>query len=240
MLDRLRQGAQGWVSKLLMILLVVSFGIWGVSGQLSGAGAGTIATVGDQEITVPEFARVQQSLQRSGQQAAPEQVLNQLIMNAALDDEAQSANLGVSDDTVAKRIAADPTFQSQGGGFDRERFLSLLDNAGIDRNDYVLDVRQQAVRGQISSSVGAGVSVPQPLVEALYRFQNEERTISYVLVDAAVIEPPGQPDDPTLQAYFEANKERFRAPEYRRLGLLTLDPASLAKPGEVTQEELTA
>jgi len=36
MLDQLRQGAQGWVSKLLMAVLVVSFGIWGISGSLQG------------------------------------------------------------------------------------------------------------------------------------------------------------------------------------------------------------
>ena len=240
MLDRLRQGAQGWVSKLLMLLLVLSFGIWGVSGQLSGYGAGTVATVGDQEITVPEFARAQERLQRAGQQAAPEQVLNQLIMTAALDDAAQSVNLGVSDDTVAKRIAADPTFQGQGGSFDRDRFTALLQNAGMDTNDYVLDVRQQTIRGQIASSVGAGVGVPQPLVEALYRFQNEERALSYVVVDQAAIEPVGQPDDAALQGFFEANQERFRAPEYRRLAFVTLDPAALAKPETVTEEEIAA
>ena len=32
MLDQLRQGAQGWVSKLLMGLLVLSFAIWGIGG----------------------------------------------------------------------------------------------------------------------------------------------------------------------------------------------------------------
>ena len=70
MLDQLRQGAQGWVSKLLMALLVLSFAIWGIGG-FQGYRAGTLATVGDQEVTMQEFARVYDNAQRSAQQSRP-------------------------------------------------------------------------------------------------------------------------------------------------------------------------
>jgi len=240
MLDRLRQGAQSGVSKALLILLVLSFAVWGVSGQFADYGAGTLARVGDQEVTIAEFSRTMEQVQRSGQQVPPEQILNSLILNAALEDEAASYNLGISDDRLAQQIAADPRFHGQGGQFDRDVFAAILDNAGIDRDDYIRELRDDAVRAQIAQSLAAGVDVPQPLVEALYRFANEERAVSTLVVDAAAIEPAGAPDEATLQAYFDANKERFRAPEYRRLALLTLDPAALADPAAVPAEEVAA
>jgi peptidyl-prolyl cis-trans isomerase D len=43
-----------------------------------------------------------------------------------------------------------------------------------------------------------------------------------------------------LQAYFEENQERFRAPEFRKLALLTVDPADIADPAAVTAEEVQA
>lgn len=243
MLNRLRQGAQGWVSKFLMLLLVLSFAVWGIGG-FQGYGAGTLARVGGEEITIPEFARVQQQFQRSaeaaGQQVDPQQVLNQLLLNAALDDEAGEHNLGVSDARVAQEIAADEAFQGANGAFDRARFDALLQNARIDRDDFVRDTRQQAVRSQIAQSVAAGVDVPQPLVEALYRFQNEERAVSFLVLDQTAIEPVGAPDDAALQAYFEASKARFRAPEYRKLGLLVLDPAALVDPAAVPEGDVAA
>ena len=240
MLETLRQGASGWVAKVLIGLLVVSFAIWGVSGQFQGYGAGTLAMVGDAEITVSEFARIQDQLQRSGRPVNSEQVLNRLLLDAAVDDEASSRNLGISDDRVARIIAEDAAFRGSDGNFDRERFLGLLRNAGVDQDDYVRDIRQDLVRNQVTSSVASGIDVPQPLVEALYRFQNEERTVSFLAVDGSSIEPVAPPDAATVQAYFEENKERFRAPEYRKLALLTLDPAALADPAAVTQEELAA
>jgi len=240
MLESLRQGANSWVAKGLLILLVISFAIWGVSGQFAGYGAGTLASVGDEEVTVADYASVQDRLERSGRQVSPEQLLNQLLLDAAVDDEARSRNFGMSEDRVAAEIADDPNFRGADGQFDREQFQSLLQNSGIDRDDYVRDIRQNLVRNQITSSIAAGIDVPRPLVEALYQFQNEERAVSSIVVDQSAIEPVAPPDDAALQAYFDANTERFRAPEYRKLGLLVLDPASLADPASVTDAEIAA
>lgn len=240
MLESLRQGANSWVAKGLLILLVISFAIWGVSGQFAGYGAGTLASVGDEEITVADYASVQERLERSGRQVSPEQLLNQLLLDAAVDDEASDRNLGMSEDRVAQLIADDPNFKGADGAFDRERFQTLLQNSGIDRDDYVRDIRQNLIRSQITSAVATGIDVPQPLVEALYQFQNEERAVSSIVVDQSAIEPVAPPDDAALQSYFDANKERFRAPEYRKLGLLVLDPAGLADPASVTDAEISA
>ncbi|MFP3656720.1 SurA N-terminal domain-containing protein, partial [Burkholderia sp. SIMBA_052] len=52
----LRRAAQTWVAKLLMLLLVASFGIWGISRELIGGGSSTtVVTVGDQKVDVNEF-----------------------------------------------------------------------------------------------------------------------------------------------------------------------------------------
>ena len=48
MLDSLRTYSKSWVSKALLLLLLVSFGIWGVSGQmLSSGGADAVITAGE-------------------------------------------------------------------------------------------------------------------------------------------------------------------------------------------------
>ena len=243
MLDQLRQGAQGWVSKLLMIMLVASFAVWGIGG-FEGYGSGTIATVGDAEISVQEFGRTYDQMTRAAQQQgqeAPgaEQVLSTLLHAAALEDEARSHNLGVSAERIGVEIAQNPNFQGV-SGFDPNRFSMVLRDAGMDEDTFIEDVRRALVRDQLAESLGADFSAPQALVEALYRLQNEERTVSFITVDESTIEPVAAPGDATLQTWFDENRASFRAPEYRKLALLVLDPSTLAEPDAVTDEEIAA
>lgn len=248
MLDALRQAATGWVAKVLLALLVISFAIWGISGQFFDYGAGTVATVGDAEVSAREFDRtLRDRMQAIGQQTRgfsleqaraigiPQQVLGELVSRAALDDEAARYGLGVSDAALAGEIQAEPAFQGI-AGFDRARFQALLRNAGLREDDYVRDLRNQILRRQLVAAVTNGLAAPQPLVEALYRFQNEERAISYLRVDAGAVPAPGEPDATALAAYFEASKNRFRAPEYRKIGTITLDAAALADPATISEE----
>ena len=55
MLDILRRGAQGWVAKFLLVMLVASFGVWGISGSILNAGNDAVITVGDTVVSPTEF-----------------------------------------------------------------------------------------------------------------------------------------------------------------------------------------
>ena len=215
-----------------------------MSGGFEGYQADRLASVGDAEVTVRDFSRVydqaRRNAQQQGRQVNPDQVLQAVMLNAALDDAAGQYGLGVSDDRVADEIAKNPAFQNTDGSFDRQRFTMILDNAGMNRNDFAHDVKRDLVRAQIADTIGTGLEVPQPLVAALYRLQNEERTISFVIVDKDATKPVGAPSDGDLQTYFDENKEGFRAPEYRKLALLTLDPTKIADANAISDADVSA
>jgi peptidyl-prolyl cis-trans isomerase D len=252
MLDSMRQAAGGWTAKVLLGLLVASFAVWGISGQFFGYGTGTVASVGEQEVTAISFDRaLRQRMLALGQQlqrgvsleqaralGVPEQVLAELVSQAALDDQARLFNLGISDDMLAREIAADPNFQGVGGTFDRSRFQAVLGNARITEAGYIRDLKGRILRRQLAGAIAGDITAPKPLTEALYRYQNETRTISFLTVGADAIDPVDEPDDAALTTYFDQNKGRFRAPEYRNLGIITIDPKSVADPDAVTAEQI--
>ena len=252
MLDSMRQAAGGWTAKVLLGLLVASFAVWGISGQFFDYGAGAVATVGQSEVSTINFdralrARIQalsQQLQRGVtlEQARalglPEQVLAELVSQAALNDQARIFNLGVSEDTLAEEIAANPNFQSVGGKFDRARFQAVLRNAGTTETAYIDELKGTILRRQLAGAIAGDITAPKPLTEALYRYQNETRTVSYFSIGKDAIEPVGEPDDAALTTYFDQNKARFRAPEYRSLGIIAIDPQSVADPDAVSAEQI--
>ena len=55
MLNTMRKYASGWVAQIFIVLLIVSFGVWGVAGALSGVGSNTVAQVGNTEISAVEL-----------------------------------------------------------------------------------------------------------------------------------------------------------------------------------------
>ena len=69
------------------------------------------------------------------------------------------------------------------------------------------------------------------------RFQNEQRSIEYVKLDAAQAGTIDPPSPEALAAYFEDRKTQFRAPEYRKLSFVVINPEEIGKWTEVSDED---
>ena len=57
MMDSMRGAAKSWVAKLLIGMLAVSFGVWGIADVFRAHSTGALATVGSQEISGEQFNR---------------------------------------------------------------------------------------------------------------------------------------------------------------------------------------
>ena len=65
MMDTMRNSAKSWVAKILIGLLAVSFGVWGIADVFRGFDAGFLAKVGKVEITARSSARPMTSICRT-------------------------------------------------------------------------------------------------------------------------------------------------------------------------------
>ncbi|QIB35695.1 SurA N-terminal domain-containing protein [Ancylobacter pratisalsi] len=254
MLQTLRKSASGIVAKILMALLIVSFGIWGIADVFRGFGSQTLATIGDSEITVPEFRELyQQRLQQISQQlkrgltpdqaralGIPDQVLNERLAEAALDDEARRLGLALSDAEIAQRVQDNPAFHGPSGQFDPAYFARLLRANNFTEARFVQAERGLALRQQLIQSLGGGVEIPQVLKDAATRFESEERSVNYAMLTTAALPAAADPTDEELRSFFEARKVAFKAPEYRKIEVLALTPQSIAAAQTVTDAEVQA
>jgi peptidyl-prolyl cis-trans isomerase D len=254
MLEFLRRGAQTWVVKGLLVLLVLSFGVWGVSTSLVTGTTDAVVTVGDVKVSPSDFrlAYERQLAQLSRQfgtrltrdQAkafgVEAQVYSQLVAGATLDQLSENMNLGLSQDRLASLISEDPAFKGVNGQFDRATFSSVLRNAGLREQDYINNRSQVAVRSQIVEALSDGYVPPKVLGDALRQYRNQTRTIDYLLLSNANVDPVKAPSDEVLQPWFETRKAEYRAPEFRKISYVKLEPTDIADPASVTEDELRA
>jgi peptidyl-prolyl cis-trans isomerase D len=94
-----------------------------------------------------------------------------------------------------------------------------------------------SLRRQIAGTISAGLEPPKVLIEALSRFQNEQRSIEYVKLDAAQAGTIDPPSPETLAGYFDDHKTQFRAPEYRKISFVAITPEDIGKWSEVSDED---
>ena len=256
MLRGLRKASSNWVGKTIMAAVVAfligSFAIWGIGDIFRGYGMATAAKVGRTEITTEQFRQIYNDrLQQFGRQLGKpltmeqaralgfdRQVLAQLTADLALDQRAQALRLNLSDAEIARQITSQPAFQTPSGQFDVARFQQAIRDAGFTEQRFVAEQRRTMVRNQLTGTIAGGPLVPKVAIEAMDRYQNEQRSAQYVLFDHSQAGDVGAPGADVLAKYFEERKILFRAPEYRKLELLTLIPAEQADQIEVSDDDI--
>lgn len=255
MMKQMRRGASGWVAKLLLGGLAVSFVAWGVTDFLRPTGAGRdVITAGRTHVSIAQYQTAyQQGLQNLAGQVGrrptaeeaeiygvDQQTLSILSSTAVLSEQARRLGIGVGDEGVLALIQEQAAFKDQAGRFSREQMRSVLANAGFTETSYLAELRNEAERGQLLDNVSAGLGVPAVFAEALGAYGGERRDVSYIQLQPQAPETIGEPNADELDDYFTEHLETYRAPEYRALSLIDLSTAALADPAAVTDAEVDA
>jgi peptidyl-prolyl cis-trans isomerase D len=237
---------------VLLGLIAISFGIWGIGDIFRGFGQSTVAKVGGTEIRVDQFRqlyqdRMQQISRRVGRPVTSEQarllgldrqLLAQVVTETVLDERARTLGLGLTDAELARRVMDDPNFRGLSGQFDRNRFEFVIRQIGYTEQRYLAEQRRALLRQQLVGTVSGELPVPNAAAEAFNRFQNEQRSIEYVVLTEAQAGKIPAPTPEELAKYFDERKILFRAPEYRQIVVLALTPAELASGFEVSDADL--
>lgn len=255
MLDSLRSAAQSWIAKLLLGILAVSFVAWGVGDVFrQGFTGNSVLSAGNSTVSPVEYrlaynrqlALYQQQLnQRLSREQAREigidsQVMAQLVAGIVLDEQSGKMRLGLSKERLAILTAEDPAFKDASGSFSRAAFDGVLRNAGMRPEDYLKSRSQVAIRQQVVESVTDGIKAPDAYLSALALHGGESRDVDYIALPVSIVQPVAEPADAELQAFYDARKDNYKAPEYRKFSYVALTPGAIANPAAVDEAAVKA
>lgn len=236
-----------WIVLGLLFVGLIGFGGAGLSGT-----SRTIGKVGDKSISLTAYRQALNSQMSQLQQAAgqpisfaqaqsfglDQQVLSTLVTNRAVDNEAANIGLSVGDDLVGQSVLGDPSFQSPGGGFDREAYAFLLERAGLTEGEYEAQVRDDVARNILQGALIDGIPPADTFATTMIAYVGQERTFDWLAIDdSPVLSEPSEAD---LAAIYEASPLAFTAPEVRRFDTAVLTPAMIQDELEIDEEALRA
>lgn len=252
LLEKMKKGVGKVVITILAVLLIISFAVWGIGDMVTpGANYNQVAEVDGTSITQRQFQdQFQREMNRirarigniDAQQARnlglADSTLNGLISRRLLGLQAADLGLLVSDEQVIAAIQRQPAFRNALGQFDRSVFQVTLANNGMSEGMYVASLRQDTQQDYIGGVITAGATAPPQLAETVYRYRNERRSADVIKVKRATLASAPAPSTTDLNSYLEKNADQFRAPEYRRLSILHMDPDQVAKELSPSDERI--
>jgi peptidyl-prolyl cis-trans isomerase D len=252
MLKSIRKATGSWATKGVLIVIALSFALWGVGDIFRGGGPPPVAEVGEYDISLNafsrEFGQAKDFLQRqtgkivtddeARAQGLDSQVLLRMVGDALLEQEAEHLGLTVPDGVIQDEIMATSAFWDERGNFDRERYRQLLAQNGFSPADYEETLRRDRVRRQLTQTIAAAPSAPHSWAGALHRYRGEKRVVEYILVPSNAQKDIGEPDEAELVAFHQENAARFTAPEYRAVSFVELKPDLLLGEIELSDDDL--
>jgi peptidyl-prolyl cis-trans isomerase D len=256
MLDTMRRGATSkFAAVIIFVPLILAFALWGVGPEMRRNANTAVATVGTAEISPDEFQRAFQNRMRqmsqqfggrtlTPQQAAmfgiDQQVLNELVGSAAVDQQVKEMGLVVSDRAIADVIRQEPAFFGADGKFSKSQFDAILRANGLTEAAFVTMRRRDEAREQLTETISAAVSVPQTYIDLTHRNRAEQRMVDYVTINPAKVVKVVEPDEAALKKYLDANKRNFMTPAFRKASLLVLTRDGIKSKVTVSEADVKA
>lgn len=247
MLQSLRKSVGSFVIKILFVLLVLSFAVWGIGDSFFGGGAAnTVAEVGDREISVRELQdgfraemdrlrRFNIDEQQARQLGVLDQVLERMIAVALVEEAARDMGLVASQSVIQQQIR-----QQLGQNITEAELNARLRNAGMSEAQYVGQLRRQIINTDFQGSLASRASAPKILVDRLYQWRGEKRAVSVLTVPVKPDSPVAAPSDSDVEAYYKAHPADYTAPEFRAISYVYLDPKTAAEKITIAEEKLRA
>ncbi|MBR0656687.1 peptidylprolyl isomerase [Plastoroseomonas arctica] len=253
MLTALRKLAGTWFAKLLFVLLIGSFAIWGIEDVVRNFGRDSaLARVDGQPIPIEEAqAAARREITRITRQLGPNfqgneeirkalaaQAVEGLVMDRVLRSEASRMGVIVPDAAVTSAVFSIPQFQGVDGRFSRDVLFNFLRSNDLTEQQFLTLMRADLARQQIAGAVRGGAIAPATMAEPLTRFLQERRIADVARFPTAAAAPPAAPTEAQLRRFYENNPAQFSTPPLREAVVAVLTAEMLAAEVQVAEADI--
>jgi len=249
-LEAIRKHAKGWLAKVILGLIAITFALFGVDSYMKGdKSGGMVAEVGDVGISREELTReIQGQSDRMRETLGPaydpaviesaefrKQVLDSLIERKALLQEAKRLKFLAPDAYIASVLGQIPAFQ-QDGAFSQQRYEAVLRQNGRTPAQFENELRQAFMLETITSSISLAGFPSKTSLTQIARLVAQQREIAWADLPTSSVASEIKLTPAEVERYYADHKAEFTEPEQIRAEYLVLDIAAVAAGIEVSDQ----
>ncbi len=242
------------ITQIFLAVITLPFAFWGVESYVRNVDSGTeIATVGNAKISQQELQgamREQQDRLRTqlGGKIDPvlfeslamrRAVLDTLITQRLLAEQARKAKMSVGDQQLAQFIASVPSLQ-ENGKFSKERYEALVAGQGMSKEMFEARLRQDIATQQLALPVSEGGIIGQAAAGRWLQTQLEQRDVSEAALYPDAYTGQVKLAADAVQIYYDANRKQFEMPEQVRAEFVVLSRDAMATQAAPAEDAVKA
>lgn len=251
MLQWIRDKSQGAIAIIIVVILCLAFGLWGIHNYMRGSQHKTVvAKVNGHEITKrelaqsfahfraqniqkhPEWFNSQQAVQKSRQR-----VLHHLVERYLLVQTANQYGLRVGDDLLQQMLANIPIFQKD-GVFSKQRFQRFLASMRMDQQSFIQMMRDQMLKNQMKLGiVNSSFITPHELMQTK-RLVEQKRSFYYTIVPYQPLLSTKHITKQQMHHYYSHHQQAYRVPKQLQLAYIKLNKKQLKQSIKPTNKQL--
>lgn len=230
-----------WIS----VISFVGAGFVGWGAYSFGGSGSAVAKVGDTEVELSELQREYNSLfqmynqmlggnfdqKQAEEMNLEQQALNKLIQRALILNYAKEMDIVVSDEDVARRIASQEFFHTD-GKFDSTVYKRLLQQNNMKPTEYEAAMKKDIAIEKVSSIFRLELEeIEKELIHAAFYMQDR---IRFEVLDSDMFSPASSEDE--IRTYWEQNQQKYMTDRIFVVTSATVSPSDM----QVTEEDLLA
>jgi peptidyl-prolyl cis-trans isomerase D len=241
-------------TQLVLALITLPFAFFGVDYYFRGGDNGqTVASVGKNKISQADFDEALRDQQQRMRQAlggnydpaildTPQMryaLLDQLVNQRLLENEARAGHFRVTDAQLAQFIAALPPFQDN-GKFSADRYREVLASQNMTPLSFEQRVRGDLVLSPLQDPIVGGSISARSSVQHYLALLDQKREVAIASIPIEPYEKSVKISDDDVKAFYDKNPKAFETPEMAKIEYLLLTQDAVASqikidPAEVKQ-----
>ncbi len=227
MLESMRKHTQGWIAKVVLGVIILSFAFWGIGNYFTGSQVEAVAEIDGEAIYDVDFAATYQRQLANyanmlGEQFTKElaerlgvknETIQTMINRKLMLVEANHMGLVTPDQAVAATVQSTPQFIEEGKGFSQARYQALIRQMGfVSPRDYENYLRQNIMIDTLQNAISSSAVVSDAEVKVRFKSKYEKRIVSALIVDPENLKAAIEVNDDEARDWYDTHASLYQSP----------------------------
>ncbi len=190
MIGKLRGFSNSKLAGVLVGIIIIPFGFWGMGSVFSGGNTNNVAKINNEIISSKDFINfvndsrlTNEIIKANLDKNIIENILSELISEKLIEMEIKELNVKVSEEALANKIRSNAILLDENNKFSRVKYEKFLLENNLTASSFENSLRKQELKKNLFNYISGGIISPYFLKNKIYISENKKIELEFLDLD---------------------------------------------------------